>query len=232
MEKTSPPNSIHAWWLFGISVAGMVIFAGLYFFNPKTTIQTQTVTKVITNTVTNTVTNEVVKEVEKIVNVPAEIPEGYIIAWNLYKKFNAATKERVASSDQLLFNMKDVRAVCYLDTSAKECVSEDEVKAKFELTLRRNNVPINPKSTNTVSIEIDTIINPNTSLVCFFVTCEVIESQLVFREGVFHPGTIRLWRQDGFGTVGKIKANEALLGEVEKQAELFANDFLSANPKQ
>ena len=34
------------------------------------------------------------------------------------------------------------------------------------------------------------------------------------------------------GYAGKLKANEAILETVEKQAEQFANDYLSANPKQ
>jgi hypothetical protein len=135
MENGHFSSNINAWWLFGISTVGMVIFAELYFFNPKTTLQTQT----ILNTVTNTVTNEVVKEVQvpKFYKIPAEIPQDYITAMQIISNYDHCD---FVKDDQVLFGMKDVRVIYNVNDSMKEVLSEDEVRAKFELTLRRNNV--------------------------------------------------------------------------------------------
>ncbi len=223
-----------AWLLFAASTIGMLVFAGLYFLSPKPTADNPTATpKIVTNTVVNLVTNEVVKEVpkevEKIVKVPAEIPEGYVSAMNLVQRLTNAT---YIAPDQMLFKMKDVRAVYFLDDAVTQVMTVDEVKAKFELTLRRNNVPLNPNSLNVVRLSISGFTTIQNTL-CYSINCYFDDQQWVFRAGEWHQATVRVWtKSNSFGTVGKSKANEALLKEVEKGAEIFANDFLSSNPKE
>ncbi len=214
---------------FCISICATIIFAGCDSKDDKI------VTNYITNNVTTVVTNEIVKEipkeVEKLVNVPAEIPPEYIVAKNLYDKMTNAT---TVSSDQILFSMKDVKVNCILDSAVQQVISPDEVKAKFELALRRNNVSINPNSPNIVTFSIEGFFDAATGqLLCYFINTTVCENQWVFRNGNCHMSLVIVWNKgDSYGTVGKSKANEALLNEVEKRAEIFANDFLSANPKQ
>jgi len=100
------------------------------------------------------------------------------------------------------------------------------------LVLRRNNVPIDPSSIDSVAVEIDGFFDDATHLLlCFSITCDVEESQAVFRAGDCRFANVAIWRKEKFGTVGKAKANEALLRNAEQFAEMFANDFLSANPK-
>jgi hypothetical protein len=224
-----------AWFLFGLSSAGMLVFAGLYFLNPKTSVSVRDVTQIQTNTVTNTiiftVTNDVVREVEKIVNVPAAIPPEYV---NAMKFTENMTKATFVTMDQVLFGMKDVRVECALADDVRQVVSVDEVRAKFELTLRRNNVPINPKSEHTITLNISGFLNqPDKTTLCFSIVCDVIETQWVARlDGAVHFATVIVWTKGAeFGTVGRDKASESLLKDVEKSAEIFANDYLSANPK-
>jgi hypothetical protein len=227
-----------AWSLFAVSTIGMLIFAGLYLSTPKTTrtIQTriQIVTNTVTSSVTNTLTNEVLKEVPKyvrnIVKVPAEIPPDYNYAMQLIQKMTNATYTPL---EQVLFNMKDVRVFYTLDDAVKQVVSEDEVKAKFELTLRRNNVPLDPNSQNVLQLTINGFFDDNHVILNYAIECEVAESQFIFRNGDVHNAIVKVWVRGGsFGTVGRANANESLLKDVEKRAEMFANDFLSANPKK
>jgi hypothetical protein len=42
----------------------------------------------------------------------------------------------------VLFGMKDIQVQIYCDNKVKDLVSEDAMRTKFELTLRKNNVPI------------------------------------------------------------------------------------------
>jgi hypothetical protein len=102
------------------------------------------------------------------------------------------------------------------------------------IALRRNNVPIDPNSAEVVNLVIQGFFNNSSQqLLCYSITCNVDESQWVFRQRECHLATVRVWNKGGwFGYVGREKANEPLLNDVEKCAEIFANDFLSANPKQ
>jgi hypothetical protein len=129
--------------------------------------------------------------------------------------------------------MDDVKVIYSLDNAIKQTLLEDEVKAKYELTLRNNGVPINPDSRNTINVSLSGFYNDTGTLLCYALQIDVFESQLIFRNGEGRRGIIRVWSKgSSYGTVGKAKANEALLGTVVKSAEVFANDYLSANPKQ
>jgi len=209
----------------------MIIFAGCGSKDSKT------VTNYVTNNVTTIVTNEIVKEVpkevEKIVNVPTDIPDEYVWAYKFLQRVKNASP---INSDQALFGMKDVKVTYIISEALKQVVSEDEVKAKFELTLRRNNIPINPDSPNTVTLTIDGFRGDDlTTQDMFYYSFQlsVGEIQTISRAGELHKALIVVWSQGGFyGYAGKNKANEALLGNVEKDGEMFSNDFLSANSKQ
>jgi len=221
--------SSRAWVLFGISTIGMVIFAGLYISTPKSAVTTRTVTETVTTIVTNTVTRDVPKEVEKTVTVQADIPDEYVIAKTLREKMMAATK---VNADKILFGMKDVKVVYLMQDEIRKLISEDEIKAKFELTLRKNNVPINPDSLNVVTYSLNGFFVNNDSTLVYHLDCWVDEPQYVFRDTEWHRGYVITWSKgSSFGTVGKLRASDGLLGETEKKAEVFANDYLSANPK-
>jgi hypothetical protein len=176
------------------------------------------------------VIKEVPKEVEKIVNVPAEIPYEYIVAKDLRDKMTNAT---LLTNGEYLFGMKDIRVMFTLDDAVKQVLTEDEIRAKFELVLRRNNVPINPKSQNILTVAITGFFDVSNPILCYSFQDSVAEIQFVARNGELHLMPVVVWNKgDEFGTVGKLKANEGLLRTSEKCAEIFANDFLASNPKK
>jgi len=225
-------SSSPVWILFGVSTTGMLIFAGLYFLNPKTHVKVETIQNTVTNTVVQTLTNEVVKEVpkivEKTVTVPAEIPKIYLTAANIISNYANAD---FVKEDQVLFGMDDVQVVYALSDAVKEVVSEDEVRAKFELTLRRNNVPINPKSVNFVTVHVNGLWGANNTILSDNIDVSVYEVQHLARGGQLHRAFVNVWSQGYYGLFSKSYANKALLDKVEQEAELFANDYLSANSK-
>lgn len=53
----------------------------------------------------------------------------------------------------------------------------------------------------------------------------------LFNGGQFHRATITVWEKSNLAFAGDRVANKATLDSVEKLSELFANAFLSANPK-
>jgi hypothetical protein len=223
-----------AWLLFGISTVGMLIFAGLYFLSPRTVPEIQTVMSIVTNTVVSTVTNEVVrevpKEVEKIVTVPAAIPQKFIDAQAIISNFDNCD---FVKDNQVLFGMKDVRMI-YLVPNLNDAISENLVRAKFELTLRKNNVPINPKSLNCVTVEVRGFWGEGAfrDILTEAIAVQVYEKQTLLRGGQIHKAVVNVWSKISYGKIGKDNAEKGVLDSVESQAEMFANDFLSANQKQ
>lgn len=233
MDNTEPSGRPQFLIPFILALLGGVAFAALFFLTPRTYTQTNLVTQIVTNNVilTNTVIKEVPKEVEKIVNVPADIPRDYLIAMNIYRSMtNAAT----VSHDGVLFNMTNIATSFFIADDIKTIIPEDEVKAKFELTLRRNNIPIDSKSDHTVSLAINGFYSDEyKSTIIYNITCQVIENQFIFRNAEARWTPVQVWSTTmNYGYAGKQKIASVVLDDVEKQAEIFANDFLAANPKK
>lgn len=171
------------WMFFGASALGLIIFAGLYFFSPRT------------------------------IQVPGEI---HIQGIEVYSNTTTVAQK------QMMSGMKDVAIFCRLYNAATQATSEDQVRAKFELILKTNNIPINTNSENTILVEVDGYWDQPTALT-FNVVAQRVETRAIpnLSEG----------RWSYFGHVGRDNANKGVLNDVEKVAEIFANDFHSANPK-
>lgn len=228
-SSSASSSTSKAWSLCAVCFLGMLVFAGLYFSNKNTTRTVSVPVNTIT-VVTNEVIKEFPKEIQKIIEVPANIPSEYIDALRIWNRISSASLVR---EDQVLFGMKDVRTYCTVDPRLQDLMSDDELKAKFELTLRRNNVPLNPNSQNAVHFRINGFTDPSIKgLVVFSTECSVFEVQPFYRDGEWRKTLLEMWSKgNGYGTVGKDKANETWAKEAERQAEVFANDFLTANPK-
>lgn len=108
------------------------------------------ITNIVTNYITSYVTNTEIINVTNEVPVPAAIPQNYIDG-DMFLKW-VRNVPIITSDDQALFAMDDVKVLYILDNTIKQTVFEDDVKAKFELTLRKNGMPINPGSKNTVVV--------------------------------------------------------------------------------
>ncbi|MDB6112248.1 MAG: hypothetical protein JWR69_3998 [Pedosphaera sp.] len=201
----------------GISVCAAVLFAGLYFFNPRTVFKTEA------QTLTST------KAVEKIVKLSVNTAPEHLYAKAIHDQMKNAT---FITAGQMLFNMTDVKVNITVDDSIKTVISENAVRAKYELALRRNNVPINPQSEHVVAFNVQGLILAD-NLISYAILQSVTEDNYIWRKGECHITPVRVWEKGGsFGTVGKVKAEEVLLQQIEKSAEIFANDFLSANAKK
>ena len=120
----------------------MVVFAGLYFFNPRT-IPTTKVTTTVNTVVTNTVFQEV--STKPSAETLAQIDLG--------KRIYSALTNTVHDA-AVLFAIKGVK-VKYNLSGMTDVVSENDIKAKFELALRRNNVPIDPDATSFLIVSLN-----------------------------------------------------------------------------
>jgi hypothetical protein len=224
----TPNSTTKLWFLFGAATLGMVVFATLYFSKPNAADPIQTAPTFVTNTVINNLTNVLVKETEK--PVPAEIPPDYLRAFSIWKGLSNSTH---IGQNQVLYDVKWLRVEYYISDKAKSIISEDEVKAKFELLLRRNGVPINSDSRQTITVGVEAMWSDERHLLANYnVTVAVKEQQFLFRNGEFkYDSLVTIWERQMNGNGGGYNANSGILECTEKLGELLANDFLSANPK-
>src|ERR1039457_1511675 len=135
---------------------------------PKDNSSVKTITNTVANFTTSYVTNTdkiyFTNEVTKEVSIPAAIPQNYIDGDTFLKWIRNVPV--IKSSDQALFAMDDVKVFYILNDTIKQIILEDDAKAKFELTLRKNGVPINPDSRNAVVVGLTGFYNETGTLLC------------------------------------------------------------------
>jgi len=132
--------------MFAITTAGILILGSFSFLSSTNAQEVQTTTTIATNVVTNTVANKTLSENQNNPKTPVVLPPDAAMRF-ASNYFNCDFVKK----DQILFGMRDVSVVYY--NQLKDIISDDEMRAKFELTLRKSSVPINPASGNLVSLD-------------------------------------------------------------------------------
>lgn len=68
---------------------------------------------------------------------------------------------------------------------------------------------------------------------CWDTQCVLEEWQPIIRNGICHYATVTSWNKGDKLIITPIKdINSQILEETERMAEVFANDYLSANPQK
>lgn len=111
-------------------------------------------------------------------------------------------------------------------------VSEDEIQARLELTLRKNNIPVRAKSGFLLWAVVDGFWNTTHSTCTYVVSIEMVENTVTWRANKPIRIAVTSWNDLDFGFAGKAVMKNALLDSVQAKAEKFANDYLSQNPKE
>ena len=180
------------------------------------------------------VIREVPKEVEKIVEkrveVPAKIPEKYETALALADRF--AASELVSAEDSLA-GVKAVRVSIAIGDDIKRIVSEDDIRTKFEITLRRSGVSIDEASLFAVVYSQDGFFTRGAPIIAWSSKTNLMELVWAFRPaGRMIYLDAPTWSKGQYGTVGEANAREWLIKTAESDAEGFANEWLAKNPKK
>ena len=161
----------------------------------------------------------------KVVSIPKTNPE-LDKAWKIYQLMTNAT---FVNTDKVLFGIESVAITYSIDgEQLKAILPEEEVRARFELTLRRFGIPINPKSDAMIVVTVRGVKTPDG--MAFSTTCGLGEPQYLFRGDTCHTALLFTWfNADYTGYASSANANQMMLKAVEKCSELFANDYLAAN---
>lgn len=178
------------------------------------------------------VPKEVVKEVEviKTVEVPAKLTDWQQIAIDFADRYYAA--KFIETFDDALYKLETIRVEVFLNDEVKKVVSEDRVRNKFELILRKHGIKIDEKSPVSVNVSIDGLWNENSKFLVYTPRIELDQVVVVGRSGDFRKVIATLWKMGSYGFAGRQVVEGAILADVESLGEGFANKYLAAQAKK
>lgn len=166
------------------------------------------------------------KDVIKRVEVPAEIPAYYEKAW---KRQVAESIAKSADEKTCFSGLDNMEVRVVISEDAKDILSEQRAKDKFELTLRRHGVPLSDSSNPYIVLSINVLWNERNTIAIHSIAVDLIETLIFYRNQKPYKRLVTLWSDGSYGMVGKTFAKEAYLELIEENAERVANLYLSAN---
>ncbi|MXX37620.1 MAG: hypothetical protein F4Y91_05915 [Gemmatimonadetes bacterium] len=119
-----------------------------------------------------------------------------------------------------------------LNETAKQVLSEQRAKDKFQLTLRRYDVPLSDSTSSLLYLvfSIEAVRDEKWWLTAYSVRASLYERLVLYRNEIPYKRLVELWHSGDFGFAGSDVIERALLESIEKNAERIANLYLSANP--
>lgn len=166
------------------------------------------------------------KDVIKRVEVPAEIPAYYEKAW---KRQVAESIAKSAEEKTCFSGLNSIEVRVGMNEDAKDILSEQRAKDKFELTLRRHGVPLSDFSSPFIFLNVEAVWNNDKIIAAYIISVSLVEPLIFSRNQKPYKRLIMLWEQSSYGLASKMIAKETFLESIEEKAERVANLYLSAN---
>jgi hypothetical protein len=173
-----------------------------------------------------------VKKVLKEVEVPAKLTYSQKTAINFTDRY--LTARPIQAQDEALYKLDSVRVNVSINEEVEKVVSDDRIRNKFELILRKHGIKIDEKALVSVDLTIHGLWSGNNLGVGFLAYTQRIglnQWLVVERRGDFRRAVAQLWKQEIIGFANNQKAEGQILDGVESMAEAFANKYLAAQQK-
>ena len=138
-------------WFSGVRVDTVTVRDTITLRDTIVVVDTMLVKKEIILRDTMLVEKEVIKRVE----VPAEIPAYYEKAW---KRQVAESIAKSADEKTCFSGLDNMEVRVVISEDAKDILSEQRAKDKFELTLRRHGVPLSDSSNPYIVLSINVVV--------------------------------------------------------------------------
>ncbi len=189
-------------------------------------VDTLLVKEVIVKPVAVVDTVVVEKRSVKKVEVPAEIPQRYVMAW---ESLVAESTAELANEKTCFSGIDSLAVFVTLNEHAKDLLSEQRAKEKVELTLRRYDVPLSESSNPLIDFKIEAAWQEDKSAAAFTISTTLLEVLIIYRGNEPYKRVVAIWNDLHYGYVGRKGAREFLLQYIEEKAEREANLYLVAN---
>ena len=134
---------------------------------------------------------------------------------------------RVTSEKELLYNIPAFSVNVSVAQNLKEQVSEERLRTKLELLLRKNRIKIDPESPVQLSLVLQCLWNTEKTFCTWRCNLKVLDTATLMRDGDFRKAYFTTYEQGHFGYAGKTRVEEAILETVDEEGEAFANDYLA-----
>ena len=173
-----------------------------------------------------------VKKVLKEVEVPAKLTYSQKTAINFTDRYLNA--RQIRAQDDALYKLDSVRVNVSINEAVEKVVSDDRIKNKFELILRKHGIYIDEKALVSVDLIVNGIWsgdNPGVGFLAYTQRIGLNQWLVVERRGDFRRAVAQLWKQEIIGFANNQKAEGQVLDGVESMAEAFANKYLAAQQK-
>lgn len=154
------------------------------------------------------------------------------LAQELVKRRRAEIEAAYADEKICFSDIDSLNVSVFLNETAKQVLSEQRAKDKFQLTLRRYDVPFSDSTSSLLYLlfSIEAVRDEKWRLTAYSVRASLYESLVLYRNEIPYKRLVELWHSGNFGFAGSDLTERALLESIEKNAERIANLYLSANP--
>lgn len=143
--------------------------------------------------------------------------------------FNARLIE---TPDDALYKLDAVQVGVSVDDAIKKLVSEERVRNKFELILRKDGIKIDQKAPVFLNLTVEGLWSKGTmAFLVYTPRIQLQEVVVVGRKGDMRQVVATLWERGSYGFAGRQVAEDAILKSVESLGEEFANKYLAAQQK-
>jgi hypothetical protein len=169
----------------------------------------------------------VIKEVEvtKEVKVPAKLTDEQQAGIEFTSRYLAAPM--LTTIDEALYKLDSVAVRVFVNDAVKKVVTEDRLKNKFELILRKQNIRLDDKAQVWLDLNYEGFWDKDEITLYYSPQMRLRQVATIIRHGDFRRASVIVWQDAGLGFAGKKVVEEAILSDVEQRAEAFANKYLA-----
>ena len=230
MNQETKQNSHVGGFLAFVFAIGLAVVAYLYY--QETQKPPEEKIKEVVKEVPVEKIKEVIKEVEKEVQVevPVELDESQQLAINIGEKWLSAPT--VADLDEVFYGIKNFKTKIALNDTVKKVVSEDKLRNKFELILRRNGISIDPESPYFLIFSVRGFWDPDEIRLTYTCDLKLLEIVTLYRNNDLRRTAVYTWRTSRYGHAGKAVIEKAMLENIESYAEELSIKYLKIMEKE
>lgn len=228
-QETKQKNHIGSFFAF-IFAIGLAVVGYLYYEETQK-LPEEKIREVVKEVPVEKI-KEVIKEVEKEVQVevPAELNEYQQLAIRFAANYLSAP--RVSDLDEVFYGISSFNTKVILGEEVKKVVSEERLRNKLELILRRNGVTIDPESYYTLTFYVEGFWDKDEIRLTYKYDLNLLEYVVLARNGDLRRSPTYTWNTGTFGYAGKTIAEKTMLENVESVAEAFSNRYLKIMDKE
>ena len=154
------------------------------------------------------------------------------LAQELVKRRRAEIEAAYADEKICFSDIDSLNVTVMLNEPAKQIISEQRAKDKFQLTLRRYGVPLSdsPGSPPYLDFTIEAVRDEKWKITAYHAHVSLHERLILYRNETPYTRHVELWSDGSFVLAGSGMIEKALLRSIEENAERVANLYLLANP--